>query len=123
MPERFRLEIREGVARIDRAAWNAMVGKDDPFRDHEFLLALEDTGVVGAGTSWQPRHVTAWSGDRLVGAMPFYLRWDSYGEYIFDFGWAEAYARAGLRYYPKGVVAVPFTPVTGVKGTATTPFG
>jgi len=113
MGEPLRIEVRDSLASIDRATWNCMVGDDDPFLEHEFLVALEQTGVVGAGTPWQPRHVTAWQGDDLVGAVPFYLRWDSYGEYIFDFGWAEAYARAGLRYYPKGVVAVPFTPVTG----------
>ena len=113
MAEPLRIEVRESLAGIDRASWNAMVGDDDPFVDYEFLAALEETGVVGAGTPWQPRHVTAWRGGDLVGAVPFYLRWDSYGEYIFDFGWAEAYERAGLRYYPKGVVAVPFTPVTG----------
>lgn len=115
MPEPLRVEVRERLADVDAAAWNAMVGEDDPFLEHEFLVALEETGVVGAGTPWQPRHVTAWQGATLVGAVPFYLRWDSYGEYIFDFGWAEAYARAGLRYYPKGVVAVPFTPVSGAR--------
>ncbi|MFN2426171.1 MAG: GNAT family N-acetyltransferase [Candidatus Binatia bacterium] len=113
MTDAVRIEVRDSLADVDRATWNAMVGGDDPFIEHEFLLALEETGVVGHGTPWQPRHVTAWRGTQLVGAVPFYLRWDSYGEYIFDFGWAEAYERAGLRYYPKGVVAVPFTPVTG----------
>jgi len=111
----IRIEVHEALAQVDAAAWNAMVGEDDPFLEHEFLVALEDTGVVGRDTAWHARHVTAWSGDRLVGAIPFYLRWDSYGEYIFDFGWAEAYARAGLSYYPKGVAAVPFTPVTGAR--------
>ncbi len=115
MPEPLRIEVRDRLAGLDAGAWNAMVGADDPFVEHEFLDALEETGVVGGGTPWQPRHVTAWRGERLVGALPFYLRWDSYGEFIFDFGWAEAYARAGLRYYPKGVVAVPFTPVTGAR--------
>lgn len=98
---------------MDRDQWNALVGDDDPFCDHEFLDALERSGVVGEKTSWIPSHVTAWRGPDLVGAIPFYMRWDSYGEYIFDFEWAAAYARAGLKYYPKGVVAVPFTPVTG----------
>ncbi len=113
--EALRLEARPSLAGIPAAAWNALVGPDDPFLEHEFLSALEDSGVVGEGTSWVPRHVLAWRGDRLVGAVPFYLRWDSYGEYIFDFGWAEAWSRAGLRYYPKGVAAVPFTPVTGAR--------
>lgn len=111
--EGLRVEVRETLGTIDAAAWNALVGDDDPFCDHEFLVALEDTGVVGRDSGWLPRHLTAWQGARLVGAIPHYLRWDSYGEYIFDFGWAEAYARAGLRYYPKSVAAVPFTPVTG----------
>lgn len=113
MADALRIEVRESLVGLNALDWNAMVGEDDPFFDHEFLVSLEESAVVGPGTPWQPRHITAWMGDRLVGAAPFYLRWDSYGEYIFDFGWAEAYARAGLRYYPKGVVAVPFTPVTG----------
>jgi predicted N-acyltransferase len=113
MAEPLRIEVRDSLAAIDASAWNALVGEDDPFCDHEFLSALEQTQVVGRDSGWLPRHVTAWQGTRLVGAIPFYLRWDSYGEYIFDFGWAEAYARAGLRYYPKSVAAVPFTPVTG----------
>lgn len=115
MPDPLRIDVRGDLAGIEPAAWNAMVGDDDPFADHEFLRALEASGVVGDGTPWQPRHVTAWRGGDLVAAIPFYVRWDSYGEYIFDFGWAEAYARAGLRYYPKGVVSAPFTPVTGAR--------
>jgi predicted N-acyltransferase len=111
----FRVEVRDDLAGVAASDWNAMVGDDDPFVEHEFLTALERTGVVGADTPWQPRHLLAWDGDRLAGAIPFYVRWDSYGEFIFDFGWAEAYARAGLRYYPKGVAAVPFTPVTGTR--------
>lgn len=113
MSEPFRIELLPSLAGVDAARWNEMVGEDDPFLDFEFLAALEDSAVVGPGTSWQPRYVTAFRGDRMVGAIPFYVRWDSYGEYIFDFGWADAYARAGLDYYPKGVAAVPFTPVSG----------
>lgn len=113
MSEPFRIELLPSLAGVEAARWNEMVGEDDPFLDFEFLAALEESGVVGPGTSWQPRYVTAFRGDRMVGAIPFYVRWDSYGEYIFDFGWADAYARAGLDYYPKGVAAVPFTPVAG----------
>jgi predicted N-acyltransferase len=115
MPDSLRIEVRESLASVEASAWNRLVGEDDPFLEHEFLVALEETGVVGAGTAWQARHLTAWLGNELAGAIPLYLRWDSYGEYIFDFGWAEAYARAGLPYYPKAVVAVPFTPVTGAR--------
>ena len=115
MTDLLRIEVRDSLATVDAAAWNRLVGDDDPFLEHEFLSALEETGVVGPRTPWQARHITAWRAGELAGAIPFYLRWDSYGEYIFDFGWAEAYARAGLRYYPKGVAAVPFTPVTGAR--------
>ncbi len=111
----LRVEVRTDLSAIEPSTWNAMVGDDDPFADYEFLRALEESGVVGDGTPWQPRHLTAWRGADLVAAIPFYVRWDSYGEYIFDFGWAEAYARAGLRYYPKGVASAPFTPVTGAR--------
>ncbi|HYC54684.1 MAG TPA: GNAT family N-acetyltransferase [Candidatus Binatia bacterium] len=113
MSEELRIELLPSLDGIAVEDWNGLVGPDDPFCRYEFLDALETTGVVGRRTTWQPRHLTVWDGTRLIGAMPLYVRTDSYGEYIFDFGWAEGYARAGLRYYPKAVAAVPFTPVTG----------
>ncbi|HYC01211.1 MAG TPA: GNAT family N-acetyltransferase [Candidatus Limnocylindrales bacterium] len=113
MSDEARVELLPSLDGVDAAEWNALVGPDDPFLEYEFLHALETSGVVGQCTTWQPRHLTVWDGKRLIGAMPLYVRNDSYGEYIFDFGWAEAYARAGMRYYPKAVASVPFTPVTG----------
>jgi hypothetical protein len=77
------------------------------------LLALEQTGCVGDGTAWQPRHLLLIEKGTLVGAVPLYLKYDSYGEYVFDWAWANAYQQNGLSYYPKLVAAVPFTPVTG----------
>jgi len=90
-----------------------LVPASDPFTRHEFLLALETSGSVGPGTGWQPCHVLAHEGSRLVAAVPLYFKSHSYGEYIFDWAWASAAERAGLSYYPKLVSAVPFTPVTG----------
>lgn len=90
-----------------------MVGDDDPFVEHEFLSLLEQSGSVGRGSGWEPLHVTAWRQRRLVGALPLYLKTHSYGEYIFDWGWADAAMRLGSDYYPKLVSMVPVTPVTG----------
>jgi uncharacterized protein len=102
---------------LDAAApeeWNALVPSDDPFLEHAFLRGLETSGCVGPeSTGWVPRHVLYREAGRLVGAMPLYEKHDSYGEYIFDWGWATASERAGVPYYPKLVSAVPFTPVSG----------
>ena len=98
---------------IPAAGWNRLAGAQ-PFLRHEFLAALEHSGCVSIATGWQPQHLTciADSGD-LIGALPLYLKNHSWGEYVFDWAWAEAYQRAGRRYYPKLVAAVPFTPVSG----------
>lgn len=80
---------------------------------HAFLSGLEETGCVGPGTGWTPCHVTLWQENELTGAMPLYLKQHSYGEYVFDWAWANAYHQAGLAYYPKLISAVPFSPITG----------
>ena len=85
----------------------------DPFTTHRFLLALEESGSVGSGTGWEPRHILARQNGVLIGVMPCYAKGHSQGEYIFDFNWAHAYEQAGGRYYPKLQAAVPFTPATG----------
>ncbi len=85
----------------------------DPFTTHRFLKALEDSRSVGAGSGWQPRHMTARAGNTLLGVAPMYVKSHSQGEYIFDHNWAHAWERAGGRYYPKLQMAVPFTPATG----------
>ncbi len=98
---------------IEPSAWNAL-SDGNPFLRHEFLVALERTGCVGPGTSWEPAYVTATAADgQLVGALPLYVKYDSRGEFVFDWGWADAYEAAGGRYYPKLVTAVPYTPATG----------
>ena len=108
------LEIRvvRRLSALDPAAWNALGRGDDPFLRHEFLGGLEEHGCL-AGHGWDPVHLVAERGSQLVGALPLYLRDNSYGEFVFDWSWAEAYERAGGRYYPKLVTAIPFTPCAG----------
>ncbi|MDN3524122.1 GNAT family N-acetyltransferase [Halomonas sabkhae] len=101
------------MAAIPSEAWNALVDDDYPFLRHEFLSALESTGAVTRETGWVPRHLTLWRDGELVGALPHYLKYHSFGEYVFDWAWADAWERAGGQYYPKSVSAVPFTPVPG----------
>lgn len=110
----LRIEVLSSLAPVDPLAWDALVEADDPFMEHAFLRLLETSESVGPpATGWVPCHLVAYEGDELVGAMPLYLKGHSYGEFIFDFGWAQAAMRAGLRYYPKLVCAVPFTPASG----------
>lgn len=113
MGESIDIRILSSLASVDANAWDELVGDDDPFVEHAFLSLLEISGSVGRGSGWEPTHVTAWRGRRLVGALPLYLKTHSYGEYIFDWGWADAASRLGLGYYPKLVAMVPVTPVTG----------
>jgi predicted N-acyltransferase len=98
------------VSSVDPGAWNALVAPDDPFHTHAFLAGLEAAGAVGPGTGWVGAHVGAEGGGRLAAALPLWIRDDSWGEYVFDHGWANAAHRAGLRYYPKLTTAIPFTP-------------
>lgn len=106
--------IVPSLAGVDAGAWNALPGADSPFLRHEFLLALEESGCATPATGWQAQHVLLHDGGgRLAAAMPLYLKSHSWGEFVFDFAWAEAYHRAGLAYYPRLVSAVPFTPATG----------
>ncbi len=100
--------------------WDALAGPN-PFLRHAFLHALEVTGCVSEDTGWSPRFVSLWNGQRLVAAMPLYLKTHSYGEFVFDWAWARAYHEHGLPYYPKLLCAVPFTPVTGHRLLAETP--
>ena len=98
---------------IDATQWNALVRDRYPFLQHGFLSALERHGCVGRRAGWIPRHLGCFDGEALVGAMPLYEKHNSWGEFVFDHAWAEAYRSAGLAYYPKLVNAIPFTPATG----------
>ncbi len=104
------------IDQVPAASWNACVDGDAPYFRHEFLNALEQTGCVRKDTGWDPRHVVlsdADSPNQISGIAPAYLKYHSYGEYVFDWAWANAYHRYGYEYYPKLLIAAPFTPVTG----------
>lgn len=112
------ISVREAMADIAAPAWDACANPDagryDPFLSHAFLNALEASGCATVRTGWWPQHLVIEDTDgTILGAMPLYLKAHSYGEYVFDHGWAQAFERAGGRYYPKLQSAVPFTPVTG----------
>jgi len=106
------VRVLDSLAGIDPRQWNALAG-DHPFLRHELFHALHETGCASERTGWLPQFVTLWNDGRLRGAMPLYLKSHSYGEYVFDWAWADAYQRHGLAYYPKLVSAVPFSPVQG----------
>src|SRR6185369_4470691 len=107
-----RLRVVESLAGVPAAEWNAL-SQGDPFTSHEFLGALIDTGCASARTGWRPQILLLEREGKLAGAMPLFLKSHSYGEYVFDWAWADAYQRHGLEYYPKLLCAVPFTPVIG----------
>lgn len=115
MPTTLVLKVHSGVHELSAQAWDAVVADESPFLEWAFLAALETTDCVGHESGWIPQIITAWRGDTLVGLAPFYVKLNSQGEFIFDWAWADAANRAGIRYYPKGIVAVPFTPVTGAR--------
>ncbi|MBZ0071028.1 MAG: GNAT family N-acetyltransferase [Thiohalobacteraceae bacterium] len=107
------LRIVDALDDIPAADWDRLAGDANPFLSHAFLAALEHHDCVGERFGWYPRHLTLYDAERLIGAVPLYLKDNSYGELVFDFAWADAYRRAGLRYYPKAVAAIPYTPATG----------
>src|ERR1700741_2932169 len=110
---RDRTEFCASIDQLDSRQWNALTGGTYPFARHEFLAALEHAGCVGGGTGWQPHYLALRDAAGLAGAAAVYLKTHSYGEFVFDFGWAEAYERLGRRYSPKRTLAAPFTPATG----------
>ena len=110
----FTLDLAPSIAEIPAADWDRVAGTANPFVSHAFLRALEDGGATGGDSGWHPMHLILRDSDgRLAAAMPHYLKHHSYGEYIFDHSWANAFTRAGGAYYPKMLSAVPFTPATG----------
>ena len=112
--EHFHLEIIEKLSEVSAADWNALLSPDaSPFLKHEFLSTLEETACVGSNTGWQIAHLALYRSKKLIGAMPLYLKLHSYGEFVFDWSWAQAYEQQGMQYYPKALSAVPFTPVQG----------
>lgn len=109
------MEVRtvRRVGEVDAREWDALTGDDDPFVEHAFLHALEESGSVGESSGWHPTHLVVEEDGALVAALPLYVKEHSYGEYIFDWGWADGAHRAGIEYYPKLVSMAPLTPATG----------
>ena len=109
MPE-LDVAVHSSISDIAADDWDRLAGDDFPFLRHAFLAAAEETGCVSDTTGWQPRHLALSDDGRLRAAMPLYEKTHSWGEFVFDWAWADAYRRAGLAYYPKLVSAIPFTP-------------
>ena len=110
----FQLEILDSLSAVTAAEWNALVPEDaGPFLKYEFLSTLEECACVGGNTGWQIAHLALKQDGRLIGAAPLYLKQHSYGEFVFDWSWAQAYEQQELNYYPKLLCAIPFTPVQG----------
>ncbi len=112
------IHVHDAISGIAAADWDACANPDasrrNPFLSHAFLHALEESGCATARKGWQPQHLAVQRPDgSLAGVMPLYLKSHSRGEYVFDYGWADAFERAGGQYYPKLQACVPFTPVTG----------
>ena len=116
MTTEYRIRVHASAAEVSPAAWNDLLARQahpTPFMHHDYLAALEHSGSAAAVTGWQPAWLTLQQGPALRAACALYLKSHSYGEYVFDWSWADAYRRHGLRYYPKLLGAVPFTPVPG----------
>jgi predicted N-acyltransferase len=107
------IEFIDSLSAISISEWNNIAGADYPFTRYEFLHCLEHTGCADRDSGWQPQHLLVKRDNRLIAVMPLYLKYHSYGEYVFDWSWADAYRRYGHRYYPKLLGAIPFTPATG----------
>ncbi|EJL73944.1 GNAT family N-acetyltransferase [Variovorax sp. Varisp85] len=112
------IRVLSSPSDLSPEAWNALLAAEaepSPFMRHEYLAALNDSRSASPDSGWVPQFVTLWQGEQLQAACPFYIKDHSYGEYVFDWAWANAYEQHGLAYYPKAVVAVPFTPVPGAR--------
>ena len=114
--DKFQIRFVDSIEQLNAIAWNEIVGTKNPFMRYEFLHALESTGCTNKQTGWRPHHVAMYTVGRnksLVAIMPLYLKTNSWGEYVFDWSWANAYKSYGYQYYPKFVTAAPFTPSAG----------
>jgi predicted N-acyltransferase len=109
----MQIKIVNQISDISAKSWNSLVHNNYPFLRHEFLNALEKHGCVGKTFGWIPKHIAIYEENQLIGAMAMYEKLNSYGEFVFDHAWIDAWQRAGLRYFPKFVAAIPYTPATG----------
>lgn len=120
MNMKLRFEYHKRIGDIPSDAWNKLAEGHGPFIGHEFLYALEEAACATADTGWDAHHLTVWGSDAqgiesLLAVMPLYLKYHSFGEYVFDWSWADAYHRNGVQYYPKFLTALPFTPSYGAR--------
>ncbi|MBC7860396.1 MAG: N-acetyltransferase [Burkholderiaceae bacterium] len=114
----YRTCVVSSLAEVGESAWSQLLARQDeanPFLSYAFLHALHESACAAPATGWRPQYLALWQGDALAAAMPLYLKSHSYGEYVFDWAWADAYERNGIAYYPKLLSAIPFTPVTGAR--------
>jgi len=120
----LRLQAIEHIAEVEPALWDRLVAESggSVLSQHAFLQAFETSESVSPDTGWQPRHLLLWEAEELIAAIPLYAKGHSYGEFVFDWAWAEAYQRNGLEYYPKWLSAIPFTPVPGARLLTTAPY-
>ena len=118
MPE---LRLHASLDDIPAAAWDALHDRRNPFVEHAFLAGMEREGCLRPRWGWTPRHASLWRDGELVAAAPAYLKTNSHGEFVFDHAWANAYQRFGREYFPKWLVAVPYSPVTGPRLLARDP--
>ena len=116
------VKFYDSIEKIGRSTWQDICGTDYPFLRYEFLFGLESAGsdepqgsACNVQSGWQPHHGIVFNDDKPIAAFPMYLKYHSYGEYIFDWAWADAYQRNGLQYYPKLLNAIPYSPVTGTR--------
>lgn len=119
MSLRHGFHLLESMSHFSADAWDALLGPNRDLRPpacrHAFLLALEQSGAAAAARGWLPRHASLWQRGELLAALPLYLKSHSWGEYVFDWAWADAYRRHGMAYYPKWLAAIPFTPIRGAR--------
>ena len=115
MTKQLRTIFISSISEVDREQWDKIIDTDYPFIQYDFFMALESSRVTSAKTGWLPFHLLLFEGSKLVGLMPLFIKSHSYGEYVFDFQWANAYHQSGIEYYPKLVTAIPYTPSTGTR--------
>ncbi len=117
-PDDYVTRVMDSAREVDSSQWNALLARQEapsPFMRHDYLVAMEQSGSAVPESGWTPRFVTLWRGAELHAACALYLKDHSYGEYVFDWAWASAYEQHGLAYYPKAIIASPFTPVPGTR--------
>ncbi|MDV6234981.1 GNAT family N-acetyltransferase [Leptospira ellisii] len=113
LPNGVRVEFLDSILSISQEEWDSVSDSKNPFLEYGFLSSLEESRCIGNSTAWESAYCVFWKDGVFGGAVPFFKKYDSYGEYIFDFQWAQFYAQSGLRYYPKGLASIPFTPANG----------